>query len=104
MYVDGALLIDNGGSHGPQIVSGTVTLSSGKHDILITYFQVLGGKTLQFWYSGPDTNWAGQRPAADKWFTVPTSTISCFVTCGSLGEVASVPIFGHQKIPFDRRR
>jgi hypothetical protein len=46
-------LINNGGSHAPVTVSGTTTLSSGYHPVLIYYGQGGGPNTVVFEYEGP---------------------------------------------------
>jgi fibro-slime domain-containing protein len=39
VYVDGQLVVDNGGSHAAQVASGRVDLKRGVHAIFIKYFQ-----------------------------------------------------------------
>ncbi len=39
LYIDGKKVIDNGGLHVPETVSGTVTLKPGIHDMRVSYFQ-----------------------------------------------------------------
>ena len=39
VYVDGRLVVDNGGPHGVQSARGTVTLGRGLHTLFVKYFQ-----------------------------------------------------------------
>ncbi|HYM24916.1 MAG TPA: PA14 domain-containing protein, partial [Vicinamibacterales bacterium] len=42
VYVDGALVVDNGGGHRARLVTGTVRLDRGVHSIFVKYFQEAG--------------------------------------------------------------
>ena len=53
LYVNGSLVVDNDGLHGTQERSGTVSLTAGKHLIVVTYFEYDGGQGLIVSYSGP---------------------------------------------------
>jgi hypothetical protein len=53
MYVNGSLLIDNGGTHGPEEVSGEVTLSEGYHRVVVDYFEDAGGQALTLEWTPP---------------------------------------------------
>ena len=53
VFIDNALVVDNDGGHLAIEESGEVTLSSGKHMILVKYFQSGGGKELKVFYKGP---------------------------------------------------
>ena len=55
MYVNGSLLIDNDGTHGAEEVSGTATLSTGYHLIVVDYFDDAGGQTLNVAWTPPDS-------------------------------------------------
>ena len=48
-------VVNNGGLHGPNTVSGTVTLTAGPHPLLALYGENGGGNQLRISYSGPDT-------------------------------------------------
>jgi len=52
--------INNGGAHGAQTVSATVTLSAGLHNVLIYYGQAGGDNVLTFSYAGGPGNLATQ--------------------------------------------
>ena len=46
LFVDGKLLIDNGGSHGLDAKDAELILKAGKHSFRLEYFQGTGGKGL----------------------------------------------------------
>jgi cytochrome c len=48
LFVDGKLLIDNGGSHGLDPKDAEFILKSGKHSFRLEYFQGSGGKGLSW--------------------------------------------------------
>ena len=59
VYVDGKLVVENGGRHGPVEARGTTPLVRGVHAILIKYAQ--GGGGIQF-----DLSWGRDgRPVPD---------------------------------------
>ena len=43
LYIDGNLVIDNGGPHGPFAVSGTASLTAGVHTFNVQFFEDFGG-------------------------------------------------------------
>lgn len=43
VYVDGNLLIDRGGPHGPSTTDGTLFLTAGTHNVEIQFFECCGG-------------------------------------------------------------
>ena len=47
LYIDGELLVDNGGSHASKEKSGSLNLAKGKHAIKIKYFDGGGGAVLR---------------------------------------------------------
>lgn len=53
LLIDGALIVDNDGLHGAVTQSGSVTLTAGAHDIVVSYFERGGGELLTVSYSGP---------------------------------------------------
>jgi hypothetical protein len=53
LFIDGKRVVDNGGLHAREEKSGSVTLSKGKHDIRITYFERKGKAVLDVYYKGP---------------------------------------------------
>jgi hypothetical protein len=54
LWVDGVLLVDNGGLHAPQEYSGTTQLTAGYHEVEVKMFEHTGGAVLYLQYSGPD--------------------------------------------------
>lgn len=53
LYLDGKLVINHDGLHGMSEKNGTVTLTAGSHDLVVTYFDNGGGDGLKFNWSGP---------------------------------------------------
>ncbi len=53
LSIDGALVVDNGGSHAAQEVSGAVDLGAGPHAIHLEYFEGGGGESLVVEWEGP---------------------------------------------------
>jgi hypothetical protein len=51
LYIDGKLIVDNDGLHGPVQKSGEIQLTKGMHDITVDYFQGGGSKVLMVFYS-----------------------------------------------------
>jgi hypothetical protein len=43
LFIDGGLVINNGGAHGPLIKPGTVALSAGEHSVEVRFFECCGG-------------------------------------------------------------
>ncbi len=54
LYIDGKLVVDNGGAHGLQERQGNVILEPGKHAILIHYFDGGGSQAFEISYKGPE--------------------------------------------------
>jgi len=42
LYIDGLLVVDNGGPHGPQTVNGNVVLTAGYHSFRVEFFEDYG--------------------------------------------------------------
>lgn len=42
-FIDGALVVDDGGAHGPALVSNTVTLTAGVHTFEVQFYECCGG-------------------------------------------------------------
>ncbi len=51
VYVDGRLVVDNGGRHAAQPATGRIDLEPGVHEIYIKYFQDGGGLGFDLWWS-----------------------------------------------------
>ncbi len=53
VYIDGQLVVDNGGHHGAQYREGRIELSQGFHDIEVRYFQDGGSREMQLQWMPP---------------------------------------------------
>ncbi|MFZ2358943.1 MAG: PA14 domain-containing protein, partial [Anaerolineae bacterium] len=53
VFIDGQLVVDNGGSHGAQDRSGQITLEQGFHDIEVRYNELGGSREMQLWWQPP---------------------------------------------------
>ena len=52
-YIDGELLIENDGAHGPILKTATKTLTKGKHDLRLEFFDFDKGQSIDFTYLTP---------------------------------------------------
>ena len=52
LYLDGTLLVNNGGLHGPTEVCRTTTLQGGTHTVLVNFFERDGGAVLEVTLDG----------------------------------------------------
>jgi hypothetical protein len=53
LFLDGALIVNNDGTHSPNYVSSVVPLEAGYHHFETRMFENSGGATLRAFYSGP---------------------------------------------------
>lgn len=53
LTIDGKVVVDNDGLHGPEEKNGRITLTRGKHPVTIHFFEQEGGETLELHYEGP---------------------------------------------------
>lgn len=53
LFLDNALIVDNGGRHATKAASGTLTLEKGTHKIMIRYFDAGGGAVLRLLWVPP---------------------------------------------------
>ena len=79
LWLDGKLIVDNGGAHGAVHKCGLVKdLKAGKHTVKVTWWQGGGGMRIKTTYSGPDSRgkerllgatvpWAPPRVKKSKW-------------------------------------
>jgi len=67
LTIDGRVVVDNGGTHGPQTQSGSIELEPGSHFVLIEYVQS-GGDYEMTWAWAPQG--AALRPVP-AWMTSP---------------------------------
>ncbi len=54
LYVDGQLVVNNDGDHGPMTKSGQIALKKGKYPFRVDYFENIGGELLKVEVEGPD--------------------------------------------------
>ena len=66
LYLDGKLVVDNGGIHGARLASGQVYVEGGSHSIFLQYHQAGGDLALRWLWS------RGDAPFAD----VPSDALS----------------------------
>jgi len=57
LYINGNLIVDNDGLHGPVQKSGEIQLAKGMHEIQVDYFQGGGSKVLMVYYSSKDVEY-----------------------------------------------
>lgn len=62
LFVDGQLVVDNDGLHGPRTISGPIALTSGEHSITVTFFERGGGELLEVSWSNESN---GRQPIPD---------------------------------------
>ncbi len=53
VFLDGSLLIDNGGVHGPTEKSNALDLKAGDHVLKVEYFENDAGASCHFGWQGP---------------------------------------------------
>ncbi|WP_226789822.1 PA14 domain-containing protein [Flagellimonas hadalis] len=53
LYIDGTQVVNNDGAHGSQERSGSITLTTGLHDITVLFFENGGSENLSVQYQGP---------------------------------------------------
>ncbi|NIN67110.1 MAG: phospholipid carrier-dependent glycosyltransferase, partial [Anaerolineae bacterium] len=53
LYLDGQLVVDNGGHHGDVYREGRIQLEEGFHDIRLLYFQDGGGRKIELYWTPP---------------------------------------------------
>lgn len=66
LYINGKMVVDNGGDHGVQEKNGKIKLTKGKHAIKVEYFNGSQGYWLDAYYRGPGLE--KQLIPADKLF------------------------------------
>lgn len=54
VYIDEDLVVDNGGFHAMQYISGVILLDEGFHNITLKYFDGGGGAIMEFFWTPPD--------------------------------------------------
>lgn len=53
LFINGQLVVDNGGVHGAQDRQGSIYLEQGFHDIEVRYNQYVGGREMQLYWQPP---------------------------------------------------
>ena len=53
VYIDGQLVVDNGGHHAPRYVENEVSLERGLHDIEVRYFFEQGKPRMELYWTPP---------------------------------------------------
>ncbi|MFC1604160.1 PA14 domain-containing protein [Planctomycetota bacterium] len=43
LYIDGSLVVDNGGAHSPTVVANSVALTAGMHSFRVEFYEDFGG-------------------------------------------------------------
>lgn len=56
LYIDGILVVDNDGLHGPTVQINTVTLSAGSHPLRVEFFEKGGGQVIDVAYRTGNPN------------------------------------------------
>ncbi|HYE22809.1 MAG TPA: malectin domain-containing carbohydrate-binding protein, partial [Verrucomicrobiae bacterium] len=55
LFIDNQLVVNNDGLHGMQKQTGNITLTAGPHDLLVEYFENLGGAGVILSWTKPST-------------------------------------------------
>ncbi len=53
VFIDGQMVVDNGGNHGAQDREGSIFLEEGFHDIEVRYNELVGSREMQLWWQPP---------------------------------------------------
>jgi len=73
LYINGIEVVNNDGLHGyTEVTSLATTLTAGKHDIRISFFEKNGAEKLKVFYQGADT--------ADTKLQIPSEVLTHIVT------------------------
>ncbi|MEA3336772.1 MAG: glycosyltransferase family 39 protein [Chloroflexota bacterium] len=62
VFIDGQLVVDNGGIHGAEGRQGSIHLDKGFHDLEVRYNDVGGSREMQFWWQPPGQGQAMVTP------------------------------------------
>jgi DNA-binding beta-propeller fold protein YncE/4-amino-4-deoxy-L-arabinose transferase-like glycosyltransferase len=108
LYLDGQLVVDNGGHHGDAYREGHIQLEEGFHDLRLLYFQDGGGRKIELYWTPPN-NFHSQVPpeqllpvGAELTIPPPLSTPVPIApptppsTVANVGEVAFLTSWGGQ--------
>jgi sugar lactone lactonase YvrE/4-amino-4-deoxy-L-arabinose transferase-like glycosyltransferase len=72
LYIEGQLVVDNGGQHGDRYIEGRITLEEGFHDIVLRYFQDGGGRKIELWWIVPGR---GKEQVPAEFLTPPSERL-----------------------------
>ena len=61
LFVSGAELLDNGGNHAAEEVTGAITLEAGLHSIVLEYYEGTGDEVLSLQWSPPGSGIEGRE-------------------------------------------
>ncbi len=92
LYIDGQLVVNNDGAHGPQEQSGTISLTEGLHDIVVTFYELGGGKALRVLWTPPGAR--SQIPLPDS---VLVTDSGAELSSAAILAIASMPDCQQQK-------
>ncbi len=53
VYIDGQLVVDNGGQHGAEYKEGAISLVQGWHEIRVLYSDMGGSRAMELWWRPP---------------------------------------------------
>lgn len=74
LYINGALIVDNDGLHGPETETGNIALPVGFYEIRVEFFERTGGQILEVEYDGPGF---GSIP-------IPGSVLNCIAPAATV--------------------
>jgi hypothetical protein len=87
LYVDGILVVDNAGSHGPQTRLATTALSVGLHYFTVNFFECCGGDANLTAYL--DNRLTGQIEGPPVIISQPVAAVAALGGFGSLRALAA---------------
>ncbi len=64
LWIDGTLVVDHDGLHGPTPLDGRITLDAGEHALRVEHFEVGGGEALELHWRPPGAGDFSLLPAA----------------------------------------
>jgi DNA-binding beta-propeller fold protein YncE/4-amino-4-deoxy-L-arabinose transferase-like glycosyltransferase len=96
LYIDGQLVVDNGGHHGDRYIEGRMTLEEGFHDIILRYFQDGGGRKIELWWIVPGR---GKEQVPAEFLTPPSERLPELPTFPVPSEVEVVQEIPEAPIP-----
>jgi len=95
LFINGVLVVDNDGLHGSPERSGSIALTAGSHDIVVTFCEQGGVEVLEVNWSN---SLSGRQPIPADGVTGVTPDLSLV---GQWGPVISWPHVNHSKLQSD---